>query len=295
MSNLDSKRNYALQQMRINILWNEGYYGDDIKIGVVDTGVDFNHVMLKDKVIGGKNFSSEGSSQDIFDYNYHGTAVSSLICGDYINYKAYGVAPNSKIIIAKALNSKGFGTLDSIANAINYCVEQGCDIINCSAGAIMNSDALENAVKNAVANNVSVVVASGNDGHNDPNGEFTEKSYPASYDDSICVGAMDINYVVAGFSNSSEFVDIVAPGVDILCAYPENKYALISGTSFACPLISGTLALLKQKFRIERKREPSESELYGELMKYTRKLEDIDYKMQGSGYVDLGIKRIRRK
>ena len=95
---------------------------------------------------------------------------------------------------------------------------------------------------------------------------------------------MDCNFKIADFSNSNEFVDVVAQGVDVVCAYPENNYAIISGTSFATPIISGILALLKQKFRVDFQRNPSESELYGMLLKYTREIKGVSRQMQGHGY-----------
>ena len=288
--------NYSMNVMRFNLLWNQGYTGEGMVVGVVDSGIDYNHVMFKDKIIGGYNFSNDGNpSDDIFDYNYHGTAVSSLISGRYIDYRRYGVAPDSKIVVAKSMNVEGKGTLASIANGINYCVEQGVDVINCSVGSAMNDTALEQAVRNAVTKGIPVVVASGNNGHNDTNGEIREISYPASYDDSICVGAMDKNYVITDFSNSNEFVDFIAPGKEILTAYPNGRYAICEGTSFACPLISGVLLLLKQKFIDDFRRLPSETELYGLLMRYTRELQGVSKYMQGHGYIDCAINRKRRK
>ena len=105
---------------------------------------------------------------------------------------------------------------------------------------------------------------------------------------------MDKEYNITGFSNSNEFVDFVAPGTQILTAYPDNKYAVCEGTSFACPLISGMLLLLKQKFMDDFKRYPNESELYGMLMKYTRELQGVSKYMQGHGYIDCSINRRRR-
>ena len=105
---------------------------------------------------------------------------------------------------------------------------------------------------------------------------------------------MDAYFKISDYSNSNEFVDIVAQGEDIICAYPGDNYAIISGTSFATPIISGILALLKQKFRVDFQRDPSESELYGMLLKYAREIKGVSKQMQGHGYVDLSIKRIKR-
>ena len=287
--------NYSLNVMRFNILWNQGYTGEGMVVGVVDSGIDYNHPMFGNRIIEGYNFSNDGNpADDIFDYNYHGTAVTSLISGKYMDYRRYGVAPDSKIIVAKSMNASGKGSLTAIANGINYCVEKNVDVINCSVGSADNATVLENAVRNAVAKGIPVVVASGNDGHNDTNGSIREISYPASYDDAICVGAMDKEFNITGFSNSNEFVDFVAPGKQILTAYPSNKYALCEGTSFACPLVSGILLLLKQKFIDDFRRLPNEAELYGMLMRYTRELQGVSRYMQGHGYIDCSINRKRR-
>ena len=287
--------NYALNVMRFSLLWNQGYTGLGMKVGIVDSGIDYNHNMFKDRIVGGYNFSDDGNpTDDIYDYNYHGTAVAGLLCGDYIDFRRYGVAPESSIVVAKSMNTVGRGSLTAIANGINYCVEQGVDVINCSVGSQENSIVLEEAVRNAVANGIPVVCAAGNEGHGD-DGSIREVSYPAGYDDAICVGAIDKEYNITYFSNSNEFIDFVAPGKDIVTAYPEGKYAIVEGTSFACPLISGMLLLLKQKFIDEYKRYPNEAELFGVLMRYTRELQGVSRYNQGWGYPDCSINRKRRK
>ena len=288
--------NYALNVMRFNLLWNQGYTGLGMKVGIVDSGIDYNHKMFKDRIVAGYNFSDDGNpSDDIYDYNYHGTAVAGLLCGDYIDFRRYGVAPDSTLVVAKTMNTVGRGSLQAIANGINYCVEQGVDVINCSVGSQDDANSLQEAVRNAVAKGIPVVCAAGNEGNGDIDGSVREVSYPAGYDDAICVGAMDKNYKITYFSNSNEFIDFIAPGTEIVTAYPENKYAIVEGTSFACPLISGTLLLLKQKFIDDFKRYPNEAELFGLLMRYTRELQGVSKYMQGHGYIDCAINRKRRK
>lgn len=289
-------KNYAIDIMRFNLLWQQGYTGEGMVVGVVDSGIDYNHKMLKDKVITGYNFSNDGNpSDDIFDYNYHGTGVTALACGHYINYKQYGVAYDSKVVVAKTMNAEGKGSLDAITNGIEFCIENNVDVINCSVGSLDNSDRMEQAVRRAVSLGIPVVVAMGNDGHGDTDGFLREVSYPAAYDDSICVGAMDKDYNVASFSNSNEFIDFIAPGVELLTAYPNNQYALTEGTSFSAPLISGCLLLLKQKFIADFKRLPNEAELFGLLMRYTRELKDVNRLVQGWGYPDFSINRRKRR
>jgi major intracellular serine protease len=290
----DIIKNYAMEIMRFNLLWKQGYTGKNMVIGIVDSGIDYSHEMLKDKVICGYNFSSDNNpSDDIFDYHYHGTAVSALACGSYIDYTKYGVAPDAKIVVGKCMNAAGKGTIDGIADAINYCVDNNVDVINCSVGSSSNSTKLENAVRNAVSKGIPVVVACGNEGHGDF-GDVRELSYPAGYDDSICVGAIDRDFNVTDFSNSNEFIDFIAPGKEILTAYPNNQYAIVEGTSFSAPLISGCLLLLKEKFIKDFQRFPNEAELYGLLMRYTRELQNVNKQMQGHGYIDFSINRRKR-
>lgn len=287
--------NYTVEQSKINLLWHEGYTGKDIVVGIVDSGVDIEHVMIKDKIIGGRNFSDDGKGADVLTSNhYHGTSVSALVCGDYINHRIYGVAPDSKIVIAKTLNDFGRCGTTAIVNAINYCVSQNVDIINCSIGCEYNDIAMEQALRNAVAKGIPVVVSSGNEGTGDTDGSFSEVSFPAYYDDAISVGAVDKQYNVASFSNSNKFVDFIAPGVNVLTAYPGNRYAYCDGTSFSAPIISGILALLKQKFIVEFGRIPNESELYGQLVKYSRTLYGVSRRMQGNGYIDCSINKIKK-
>ena len=289
------RKNWAIEQNKIKLFWNKGYTGKGIKVGVVDTGIQLDHPMYEGKIITGQNFSSDGAgSSNLTSTHYHGTAVTSLICGSYINYQAYGIAPDCQIILGKAMNNAGKGDSTAIANAILYCVQQGADIINCSVGCLDDTSDLREAVDKAVKSGVSIVCASGNDGHNDTDGSVREVRYPGAYDESICVGSMDAYFKISDYSNSNEFVDIVAQGEDVICAYPGDNYAIISGTSFATPIISGILALLKQKFRVDFQRDPSESELYGMLLKYAREIKGVSKQMQGHGYVDLSIRREKR-
>lgn len=287
--------NYTIQQSHINLLWSKGYKGEGMVVGVVDTGLQIDHPMYDGKILCGKNFSNDGTSvDDLSSQHYHSTGVTALICGNYINYKLYGIAPNCKVVIAKALDDKGHSTLDEIVNAINYCVEQGVDVINCSVGCPDTNDRLYNAILNAINHGIPVVVSSGNDGHNDLDGSIKEISYPGAYDEVICVGALDVDYNVADFSNSNEYVDVVAPGVNVLTAYPGSRYAFCDGTSYSAPIISGMLVLLKQQFIADFSRVPTEGELFALLIKYTRTIKGIPRQCQGHGYVDFSINKIKR-
>ena len=205
-----------------------------IRIGIVDTGIQNpDHPAIKGKIVSCANFSYDGrKSTDILSNNSHGQAVASVITR---------VAPESELVIVKALDDLGVGTPDNVANGIRYCIAIGCDIINCSV-ATTHSRKLEEAVKLAYSLGVIVVAASGNVGSN-------IQFYPCSYKETIGVGAMDNDGKLADFSSQSKFVDILAPGVDVEVAYDKDGYTLMSGTSFATPFITGKLALLKEQYR----------------------------------------------
>lgn len=249
--------------------------------------------MFAEKIITGKNFLG-GDTQDpddISSQHYHGTMVTSLIAGNYMNHNLYGVAPDVEIVIAKVLGNTGLGISDWIVNGINYCVEQGCDIINVSIGG--GDDPIKKqALENAVAQDIVVVCASGNSADDEEDNNAPD--YPAAYDDAISVGAIDINYNMGDFSTYNNFVDIVAPGHNVYGAYLYSSYISASGTSFSAPLISGTLALLKQKFIRDFGRKPNEAELFAMLIKQTRALPGIDRQHQGHGYFDASINKTRR-
>ena len=285
-----TKTNYYMQQSHINLLWADGLTGAGIKVGVVDTGVQVDHPMIAGKIVAGKNFINS-ESDDLSSQSHHCTMVTSLIAGNYMNHNLYGIAPDVEIVIAKSLPDLGSGVAHHVIRGIEYCIEQGCDIINCSLSGKDNSS-VEEVLRTAVSQNIAVVCSSGNSATDDE--EPNNPRYPAAYDDAISVGAIDINYGMAEFSTYNNFVDIVAPGDNVYGAYINSGYTISSGTSFSAPIISGTLALLKQKFIRDFGRKPNEAELFAMLIKQTRTIPGIDRQHQGHGYFDASINKIRR-
>ena len=265
------------------ILWNQGYTGKNIKIAVIDTGCCTTHPDLKDNIIGGRNFTSEdnGDPNKYEDGNSHGTHCCGVIAG---NGHILGVAPNAKLLVLKALGSSGNGNLESIVNAMNYAIDQKVDIISMSLGCTMDVSELQQAVKRAVANNILIVAACGNGG--DGNDNTLERDYPSSYEETVAIGAIDNMRKFAVFSNTNNYVDLVAPGVKIVSTGLNNGYITLSGTSMACPHVAGACALLLEKFIKEYGRRPSESELYAQLIKNTIDL-GIDRRIQGNGMLFL--------
>jgi major intracellular serine protease len=255
--------------------WSQGYTGKGVVVAVIDTGCDTNHPDLKDRIIGGYNFTEEyGGDISIFeDTNGHGTHVAGIIAGSINGKGIVGVAPNAKLLILKVLDQFGSGSINSLVEAIHYAVDwrgpagERVKIISLSLGSKNPSSDLYDAVKRAVAHDISVVAASGNDG--DGNIETNEYRYPGAYKEVIEVGAINKLNEIAYFSNTNESVDLYAPGVKINSAYLKNGYAVLSGTSMATPHVAGAIALLIEEYEGLFRRELKEIEIYQLLMEHT--------------------------
>ena len=261
---------YFNKQSHIDTLWDKGYTGKRVKVGIVDTGILASDITkIKKNIVCGHNFSLDCSGRNnITSSTYHGFVVASLVLS---------VAPKAKLVIAKVLDDEGMGDPRRTAQGIRYCISKKCDIINCSIAGPMDKD-LENAVNEAHSKGIIVVAATGNNGRN-------RLLYPASYLNCISVGSINKSLEVSPFSNYNVFMTMVAPGDNFVLDINREKI-IDSGTSFSAPLVSGTLALLKEKLKEELGRKPKYSELYGELIKNCVVINNIDRIKQGHGYLD---------
>lgn len=279
LSNEQSFKGYicnAIKSSNVEVLHNLGYYGEGMTIGICDTGINLSHSFLKDNILCGKNFTNEGSEDNYKDYNTHG----SFVAGEILQ-----VAPKAQLVIAKCLDKNGSGTYESIVNAIKYCVEQGCNVINLSLGGTCDSKELHEVIVDAIDNkDILFCCAAGNDG--DGNSNTDEINYPANYEEVVNVGALETDSKVANFSNSNYYVDLVASGVNLVSCYKDNSYwANSSGTSMASPIVASLGLLLREKFIKEYGRTPSEKELYAEIIKNTKDMPNVDRKLQGHGRI----------
>lgn len=276
--NVEDSKNGDLIKARK--LQQKGYTGKGVTVAIIDTGCDYSHPSLKSKIVGGRNFTNEGTADDYMDYNGHGTHVAGIVAGEYD-----GIAKGCNLLILKVLTKGGAGSLNGVISAINYAVEKQVDIINMSLGSPSNDIKLYEAVKKAVDKGILVCCASGNSGDGD--GYTDENDYPGSYAEVISVGAMGGDLKVTNFSNSNIFVDVVAPGENITSEYLNGSLKSLSGTSMACPCVSGCLALLIEWSNKEFNRKLSEAELYGVLIKNTITLKDVDRRLQGQGRIEI--------
>lgn len=261
--------------------------GKGITIAVLDTGCD-HHPELKERIIGGQNFTDDdGGNPDIFlDYNGHGTHVAGTIAAQENNQGIIGVAPEANLLIVKVLNRIGAGQYDWIIKGIHYAIEQKVDIISMSLGGQLDVPDLHEAIKKAIAHNILVVCAAGNEGDGDENTD--EYAYPGHYNEVISVGAINHERNPTDFTNSHKQIDLVAPGKEILSTHLNGKYATLSGTSMAAPHVSGALALIKNIVNESFERELTEPELYAQLIRRTVPL-GFSPKLEGSGLVYLTV------
>lgn len=165
----------------------------------------------------------------------HGTAMRSLIQGQ--TGSARGAAPGSEVVAFSVLDQDGKGTAYGLAEAILRATDLGVRVINMSLGSDGDSPVVRDAVAYALARNVVLVGAAGNDAVN-------RVSYPAAYDGVVAVASVDAAGNQLYFSNRGPALDLAAPGYAVVAAWPAGKTAEVSGTSASTALVSGVVTAL---------------------------------------------------
>lgn len=200
------------------------------KIAIIDTGIS-EQLLAKENIKIGKNFIDE-TALPIDDHG-HGTGLASIVL-DII-----GPHP-IEIIPIKAANHKGSLSISNITKAIDYAIEQNVDIINLSFGAKVPHKLEELAIQKAIEAGIVVISSSGNSG-------LEEYYYPAAYEGTISVGAIDERYNRASFSTYNNAVDFVAPGDNLLVLQHNvlDSHKTIQGTSFSSAYLSGMYGLFE--------------------------------------------------
>ncbi|UTR16448.1 S8 family peptidase [Salipaludibacillus sp. LMS25] len=219
----------------------QGYTGNNVKVAILDTGIDRSHPDLSANVRGG--YSVFGDSP-YNDGNGHGTHVAGTVGAVNNNIGVIGVAPQADLYAVRVLNNAGSGSYAGIAQGIEWSINNGMDIINMSLGGPSSSSILEQYCNLAYNRGLLVVAAAGNSGT--AAGNTNTVGYPARYNSVIAVAATNSNNVRASFSSTGPTVELSAPGVNVLSTTPGGNYASYNGTSMASPHVAGVAAQVWQ-------------------------------------------------
>ena len=257
--------------------------GKDETICVIDTGIDTNHSAFSGRILDQycycniTNYGSEGccpnnktEDNSAEDDNGHGTHCAGIVAGNHSIYK--GVAPEAGIILIKVCNSTGTCSDDDIIAGINWCINNATlyniSVISMSLGdksehnTYCNDDVFAPAINSAAGQNISVIVASGND--NSTNGisspACVQNATPvgAVYDAngsaitwSVCTDSARVVDNITCFTNRGNILDLLAPGALITAPYIGGGIRELGGTSMSTPHVAGAAALLKQFVRLQ--------------------------------------------
>jgi major intracellular serine protease len=271
---------WEIEKFNIKKQWNKSK-GEEIKIAVIDTGCCLEHKDIRDNLIQGKNFVEPKSEP--YDKNGHGTHVTGTISAIDNSYGMVGVSPKSKVMPVKALGNNGSGNLKNIIDAILWSTDNGADLITMSLGSPSSSRDLYEAIKYAENKGSIIFCAAGN------SGQDSDIMYPAKYEETISIGAIDENLNRTSFSCSGEELDFLAPGHNILSCVPGNKYALMSGTSMSNPFAVGCAALVLSYNKKRSGKKMSKKDIVDYFRKTALPLKERNFrgikKYQGYGVI----------
>ncbi len=241
--------------------------GVNVQIAVLDTGVDKDHEDLYINIAWGISVVGDENStkyRDWRDKNGHGTHVTGTIAAMFNDIGVVGVGYNITIYAIKVLNDAGFGTWEDLAEGIWWAImgpdgiidsdgdgvvagdpdDDAAEVISMSLGGTSYSEEVKKAVEAAYGYGIVLVAAAGNEGEEGV-------LYPAKFVEVIAVAAIDEEDKVPDWSSKGPEVELSAPGVKILSTVPHDKYEKYSGTSMACPHVSGTVGLMISKILAE--------------------------------------------
>jgi subtilisin family serine protease len=215
--------------------WELDTFGNDITIGVIDSGC-YSHDDISNNLLDGYNYID--GSLDYDDDIGHGTHISGIIAAEVNDIGIAGIAGKSKIVPLKCFKSGTTTRISDIVEAMYDAVDKyDCQIVNMSWGLTNNSAALKEAVDYLYSNGVIMVAAVGNSGSSDV-------YYPAGYDEVIGVGSVSHSKQKSVFSQYNESVFVVAEGENVLSLGIDNDYVLKNGTSQSTPMVAAMAAIL---------------------------------------------------
>lgn len=261
------QRNYEFKITNsVGVVNNGTYDGRGVRVGIIDTGLAAEHPDIDySKVVAKRNVTvdaNEPEAEDVTDYWGHGTNVAGVIAAATDNETGLSsLAHGADLVIIKAFSGKPSGSsgesattsVSVLLKAIDYAVNQGCEIINMSSGFPMNSgnkvaaQSMEVTINNAYQKGVIFVASAGNysSERNDPNAD-SPLLYPAAFPNTISVASVDNTGNCSTFSYHNKMVDVTACGTGVSLLTAAGGTSTGSGTSFSAPFVASVAALVKQ-------------------------------------------------
>lgn len=205
---------WGLRRITAAAAWKLGTTGQGVKVCDLDSGIDYAHPDFQGGVIkGSRNFVNDGHA-NAKDGEGHGTFTAGEIAARLDQNGVAGAAYGVQLYVARVLNDNGEGTIGSLINGVNWCVNTvHARILNMSFGDTQSSRTVQTLFANVYSKGVLSFAASGNEATNGVD-------YPAAYPSVIAVGATDQSNALADFSNYGSKQELVAPGVSVLSTVP---------------------------------------------------------------------------
>jgi thermitase len=259
--------------------------GEGVKVAVIDSGIDLQHEMFQGSLVAPADQwdfvgndaipQEEGTFTD--EAFGHGTNVAGIVLQ---------MAPHAKIMPLRVLAADGSGDATTVAQAINFAVTHGAQVINLSLGSVEKTDVIQKMIQFATSKGINVIASSGNTGDE-------HITYPAVYAEdkgttgqfSVSVGSVDGKDRKSDFSTYGDKLEVVAPGEKVWGPVPGNLFSYWSGTSMASPMVAGAMALARGQRLIVKPTDLTKS-----LLATTVNIDKLNhqYEHKVGGRLDIG-------